>query len=88
MFLSFVAFILVCFYIGSLIFLLETIILICVLKRKVSLSDCESDVESDSVKKVKKRLSIYRRQRTANFIILVVLSVALIVVGVLGVNFA
>lgn len=87
MFLSFLAFILMMLFFGSLLFLIETLILICVFKRKVEL-DGSSDVESDSVKKFKKRLSIYRRQRTVNIIISVVLFLVFVGVGILGVNFA
>lgn len=78
MFLGFVAVILMLLLFFSLLFLLETIIFVCVFKRKAAV---------DSSDNIKKRLSIYRRQRNFNIIISVVLFLSFILVGVLGVNY-
>lgn len=78
MFLGFVAVILMLLLFFSLLFLLETIIFVCVFKRKTAVDSSDS---------IKKRLSIYRRQRKLNIIISVVLLLAFVAVGVLGVNY-
>lgn len=75
MFLSFIALVLMCVFLLSVLALILNCVLISVFKKRAEVSDV-----------YKKRYFIYRSQRKFSIIITVALFIAVVVVGFIGVN--